>query len=253
MGKRFRQPLQIHFLAGKTCGLSDPSQPIIYLWTEYMEEHPDIHWSNQLEDIIAGEAEQCRGLAWIHQKAEMRQGRKNNWIAIPVIILSTLSGTASIGSESLFGGSAIAPVAIGLVSIAVGILQTLSSYFQFARKSEAHRIAYISYSKLFSWVRVELGLPRKERLEPEEVLKQLRDTMTRLAETTPSAPQEILDEFNAKFKDYDKSIHRPLEVNGLHKINVFRKENAPPTTTPEVKLTLPHQYEDITRSDGEDK
>ena len=189
-----------------------------------MEEERELTWSSQLEDIIAGEAEICRGLAWIHQRAESILSARNNMIAIPVIILSTLSGTASIGSDKLFGGSDMASVGIGMVSILVGILQTLSTYFKFAQKSEAHHIAYLSYSKLFSWVRVELGLPRKERMNAQDLLKQLRDTMTRLAETTPLPPRMVLESFKSEFRDYDEKIARPLEVNGLHKIKVFRRE-----------------------------
>jgi hypothetical protein len=200
------------------------------------ENHPTIHWSNQLEDIIAGEAERCRGLAWIHQRAESALSAKNNVIAIPVIVLSTLSGTASIGSSTLFGDSPYASIGIGAVSILVGILQTLSSYFQFARKSEAHHIAFLQYSKLFSTVSVELSLPRKERMQPEALLNELRDGMIRLAETTPTPPKAILDNFNATFKDYDSSIHRPLEVNGLHKIKIFRGENPP--TSPQTQIEL---------------
>ena len=67
------------------------------------EENRDIHWSNQLEDLIAGEAEKCRGLSWIHQKAELIASTKNNYIQIPVIVLSTLCGTASVSSQTLFG------------------------------------------------------------------------------------------------------------------------------------------------------
>ncbi|NBU34775.1 SLATT domain-containing protein [bacterium] len=207
-----------------------------------MDEAREISWSNQIEDIIAQEAEMCRGLAWIHQRAEGRLSARNNFIAIPVIILSTLSGTASIGSDKLFGGSDMASVGIGLVSILVGILQTLSTYFKFAQKSEAHHIAYLQYSKLFSWVRVELGLPRKERIHAQDLLKQLRDSMTRLAETTPMPPQTILDEFNSKFKEYDASIARPLEVNGLHKIVVYRRDIS---QSPRVSETNVLVYEDI--------
>jgi len=204
------------------------------------EEHPTIHWSNQLEDIIAAEAERCRGLAWIHQKAEAALSYKNNFIAIPVIILSTLSGTASIGSSALFGDSPFASVGIGAVSILVGILQTLSSYFQFARKSEAHHIAFLQYSKLFSSVSVELSLPRRERMPPESLLKELREGMIRLAETTPTPPQRIYLDFNRAFKDYDPSINRPLETNGLHKIKIFRGEKilSPPQTPHHPENTI---------------
>ena len=74
------------------------------------DEHPDIHWSNQLEDLIAGEAEKCRGLSWIHQHAEQIASARNNLIQIPVIVLSTLCGTASVSSSTLFGQLSRNPV-----------------------------------------------------------------------------------------------------------------------------------------------
>lgn len=181
----------------------------------------NIHWSPQLEDLIAHEGEKCRGLAWIHQHAEQTLSKKNNIIQIPVIVLSTLCGTASVGSSALFGEGGYANIVIGLVSISVGVLNTLGNYFAYARKSEAHRIAYLHYSKLFSWVAVELSLPRSERMPPAEMLKQIRDEMERLAETTPSPPEHILTQFNKQFKDY-KDVARPAETNGLQKITIYR-------------------------------
>lgn len=209
----------------------------------------NIHWSNQLEDLIGQEGEKCRGLAWIHQHAEQSLSKQNNSIQIPVIVLSTLCGTASVGSSSLFGTGevGVSNIVIGFVSIAVGVLNTLGNYFAYARKAEAHRIAYLHYSKLFSWVSVELSLPRNERMSPAEMLKQLRDTMERLAETTPSSPEHILTQFNQKFKDY-KDVARPAETNGLHKIVIYRDvpRLASPREVPDLQLRavspppLPH-------------
>lgn len=189
-------------------------------------EDREIHWTAPLEALVASEGERCRGYAWINQKAEAYYASRANLIAIPVIVLSTLAGTASVGSSSLFSGQTeISSIVIGLVSITTGILQTISSYFSWARKAEAHRIAYLQYGKLFSIVRVEMNLPRKERQDPEQLLKQIRDGMERLAETTPSPPTSILDDFNRHFKDEDKSISRPVEVNGLQKIQVFNQDD----------------------------
>lgn len=203
-----------------------------------MEEERDIHWSEPLELLVASEGEKCRGLAWINQRAEVYYAYRANAIAIPVIVLSTLAGTASVGSSSLFqGDTQISSVVIGLVSIGVGILNTISSYFSWARKAEAHRIAYLQYSKLFSIIRVEMSLPRSERKEAEQLLSQIRDGMERLAETTPSPPPSILDEFNRHFKDEDKSISRPVETNGLQKISIFRSTSIP-TKLDEVKIEL---------------
>jgi hypothetical protein len=39
----------------------------------------DIHWSSQLEILIAKEGEKCRGLAWIHQHSEQLINNRNNY------------------------------------------------------------------------------------------------------------------------------------------------------------------------------
>jgi hypothetical protein len=182
-----------------------------------------VNWSTQLENLLALEGERCLGLSKLHKRCEDLASAKNNIIQIPVIILSTLCGTASVGTSSLFGGSPIAPTVIGLVSIGVGILNTVGSYFAFAKKSEAHRIAHLQYSKLFSQLNIELSLPRVERSSVDVVLGNMRDTMERLAEVTPSVPEEIIAEFNKKYDSY-KDIGMPIEANGLSKIIVFRED-----------------------------
>jgi len=197
------------------------------------EDDRVIRWSNQLEVIIAQEGEKCRGLAWIHQHAESIASYKNNYIQIPSIVLSTLTGATSISSNALFGED-LGPTAskvLGFVSIGIGILNTLGNYFAFARKSEAHHIAYLHYSKLFSWISVELALPREERMSAEEMLKSLRRDMERLAETTPLPPDNLLKEFAMKFKSED--VSKPAETNGLSKIQIYRPEMASP-----VQLTI---------------
>ena len=187
-----------------------------------------IHWSVQLEILISKEAEKCRGLAWIHQRAELQQTYRNNMIQIPVIILSTLAGTASVGSTSLFPDNAtVASVVIGGISISVGVMNTLANYYSFAKRSEAHRIAYIQYSKLFSQISIELALPRNERMAPPILLKLIRDTMERLSETTPSPPVSIINDFNKAFKDIH-DIAVPSETNGLEKVVVFKEDTKIP-------------------------
>lgn len=181
----------------------------------------DIHWSVQLETLIAREAEKCRGLAWIHQRAELHQNHRNNIIQIPVIVFSTVAGTASVGSATLFGNqTTLASIAIGGVSILVGIMNTLGSYFSFAKRAEAHRIAYIQYSKLFSQISIEMALPRNERMAPPQILKLIRDSMERLSETTPSPPKAIIAAFKDEFKGID-DIAMPSETNGLEKVVVY--------------------------------
>ena len=204
-----------------------------------MEEHP-MDWSSQLEDIIAQEGERCSGLAWLHTRAETYTSTYNTYVQVPVIVLSTLAGTASVGSATLFGTSSASGIVIGLVSIGVGILNTLGGFFNFAKRSESHRIAHLSYSKLASKIAIELALPRSERMKPDLLLTFMRETMERLAETTPNCPLHIIKLFNEKYKD-EKQIALPSEVNGIHKIEVYRQEFhllTPNEGKPEIKITM---------------
>jgi hypothetical protein len=215
-----------------------------------MEER-EIHWTTALEELVASEGEKCRGLAWLNNRAEMYYSYRANAISIPVIILSTLAGTASVGSSSLFSGQTeISSIVIGLVSITTGILQTISSYFNWARKAESHRVAFLQYSKLFSVVRVEMSLPRVERKDADQLLSLIREGMERLAETTPTPPPSIIDEFNKHFKDEDKTISRPSETNGLQKISIYRVSSDAKNISIMIEDARKTQYERRTSEEG---
>jgi hypothetical protein len=70
--------------------------------------------------------------------------------------------------------------------------------------------------------------------------------MERLAETTPNCPAQIIDEFNKKFK-HNHSIALPNEVNGIHKISIYRADHhvMTPIVVPEkLSLVIPKTSND---------
>lgn len=182
-----------------------------------------IEYNERLEELIAEEGEKSLCYSWMHAKAEALYSYRNNFIALPVIVLSTLAGTASIGSNSLFGDSPFASVGIGLVSITVGVLNTIGQYFSWAKRSEGHRIAYIMYQKLYKFISVEMSLPRKERMSATDLLKVVREEVDRLAETSPSLPMNIITQFQKNFFRYT-DVARPEITNGLEKIYIFQEQ-----------------------------
>jgi hypothetical protein len=136
------------------------------------------------------------------------------------VILSTLSGASSIGSDSLFKGFQQASVIIGIVSIFVGILQTLNSYFGWGKRSEGHRISCIQFSKIYNFIKIELSLPRDQRLQPEEFLKLVKEGLERLREVSPQIPDGIIKEYKKNFSHYTE-VSKPEICNGLDKIEVY--------------------------------
>lgn len=113
-------------------------------------------------------------------------------------------------------------MALGGVSLFVSILNTMGSYFGWARLSEAHRISAIHYSKLYRFISVEMSLPREERTPPAEFLKYCKEQYDRLSEISPLLPELVIKEFKEKFsKESLQNISVPEQMNGLEAISIY--------------------------------
>lgn len=188
-----------------------------------------ITWQTRLEEYFAHIGEKAHCLAWIHRKAEEMYSSRSVWIDLPVIILGTLNGAVSVGSDSLFGGSQYASVGVGVVALLTAILTTIGSYFAWARRAEGHRIAGLNYAKLYRFLSVEMSLPRDERMTPTDLLKYVKTEYDRLSEISPLIPPKIIILFKQRF-DNEKyaDISKPEDTNGLHAIVVYKEAEATP-------------------------
>lgn len=154
----------------------------------------------------------------------------------PSIILSSLVGVGSVGSAQIlpFEGSS---TLVGILSLTVGILQTIQNYFAFAKRSESHRIASLQYNKLHSFLSLQLSLPRKERKPASEIIEIVRAETEKLSDVAPLFPFQVKVEFQKRFgKMEDYSI--PFILNGLERVSVTTVEvlETPKTNAPIIKL-----------------
>jgi len=190
-----------------------------------MEIAKDIQWSENVEQYLAMTGERSYCYALLHKQAETEFSNKRTYIDIPVIIGSTIAGTLSIGNQSIFGqeNERVAGMCIGALSLVVGVLSTINTYFGFAKRCENHRLSSIQFSKLYRFVQIELSLPRKERMACADLLKIVREQYERLQEISPLIPDHILNDFKTRFKDY-KDISKPSEANGLEPVFINTNE-----------------------------
>jgi hypothetical protein len=180
-----------------------------------------VSWNSQLERILSDEGERCLCYSWLHNSSEKRYTLMHAYITIPAIIMATLSGSASIGTTALINNSTIANLVIGVTTLSVGLLGTISSFFAWAKRSESHRIAAITYKKVYKFVLVELALPRTERMVAKDMLKIIRDETQRLDETSPQIPDAIIKTFKQRFEKTTPEVTKPEITNGLHPIYVY--------------------------------
>ncbi len=193
----------------------------------------ELQYNAHLEDIIASEAEKALVLRWLHNAAEHRYSKFNTWITLPVITISTLAGTASIGSQTLFGPDApAAPVLIGLMSLLVSILNVIASFFGWAKRAEGHRISSINYGKMHRWISIELALPREQRVPAKHFLKEIRQQIDRMNETSPQVPVEVIAQFRLRVKDLKSNVSLPEICDEIHCVEVYSGDVLPPSKLP---------------------
>lgn len=182
----------------------------------------NVSWHTTLEDYFAATGERAQCLAWCHKRAEELYSHRRTFIDLPVIVLSGVTGFCSVGSQNIFGenNQQLSSIVLGGASLAVSILNTVGSYFAWAKRAEGHRISSIQYSRLYRMLMVEMNLPRQERRTPAALLKDVKDQYDRLQEISPLLPPEIVNVFKKRF-DSQTDISKPEETNGLENISIY--------------------------------
>jgi len=176
-------------------------------------------WNNSIEELIQKIGEQSQCFAILHRNSQKYYAFLSHFINIPVIILSTVCGSANFIVKSDNLGTNV----IGGISILTGIIQTIGTYFKWAQLSESHKVSYISYQKLFNIISAELALPKEHRKEAEIMLDDIRQQIERLQELAPPIPQRVIDDFKKQYANYE-NVSRPTITNGLEKVNIYKPE-----------------------------
>jgi hypothetical protein len=181
-------------------------------------------WSKEQDQLMADWSDIAGCYRWMHDKAEKIYTIKNMRMTIPVIILSTLTGTASVGISSIAGGNQeiqkYLNFGIGGVSLIAAILTTLNNFLRYAQLSESNRVAGVAWGKFQRLVAVELALNPMERMDSLDFLKICRADLDRLIEQSPAIPDDVILAFEKEFAD-NKKLRRPDICHGLDHTRVF--------------------------------
>ena len=179
-------------------------------------------WTLEQEELLAEWAEKAACYRWLHNKSEKQYRCRNYAFTIPVIILSTLTGTANFAMDSFVPEERkkMAMGIVGGVNIFAGILSTLQNFLRYAELMEGHRSSGVSWSKFSRNITVELALDEKRRKPAGDFLKICRSEFDRLIEQAPGIDDKIVQQFDYHFKDND--IIRPEVCNGLRKCKIYK-------------------------------
>lgn len=190
-----------------------------------MEEDKKIpkKWCNQQEVILKAWGEAAACYRWMHYQAFLKYRKSNMHYTLPVIILSTITGTANFAQEQFPESlKAYVPPTIGGLNLIAGLIATISQFLKISELMESHRLAAMTFGKFSRMVRLQLSMPLEDRdkdgADLVEICKSEYDT---LIEQSPSIPADILKKFETDFPgDAEDNITRP-EILHIEPIRKF--------------------------------
>jgi len=139
---------------------------------------------------------------------------------LPVIVLSTLTGTANFAMSDVPDNlKQTAQQTIGAANLVAGLIATISTFLKLSENTEAHKAAAFLFGKFSRKIRLELALPLKDRTKDGSVMiDECKAEYDRMLEQQPDIPKAILEEFDRTFPG--SALYKP-EILQLHPIRTF--------------------------------
>lgn len=155
-------------------------------------EEKDYNWRREQEEILKKWADKSLCFKLMHERAQKKYWCLNAWFNIPVIIISTITGTGNFASGSFGPSGDFIIFILGAFNIFAGILATIANYTGVAQKLEAHRFAAVSWDKFSRKLQIELAKTREDRVKAKDFIKQCSEDYDRLIEISPILPNDII-------------------------------------------------------------
>tara|TARA_B110000977_G_scaffold116766_1_gene150846 strand:+ start:15495 stop:16340 length:846 start_codon:yes stop_codon:yes gene_type:complete len=203
-----------------------------------VENLKDITWESHHDYIFVDWADKAACYKWLHDKSYLKYSSRRNMFTIPVIVMSTLTGTANFALERFPEEyQDICSIAIGSVNILAGIITTVGQFLKLNELTESHRTASVAWDKFHRTIRIELSKAPDERPDVNYFMKTSRDEFDRLMETCPGIDKSIVEIFRKqlttginkndvvrKIKNFNRLIKPEIfnEINSL-KDNIYKR------------------------------
>jgi len=178
-------------------------------------------WKEEEESLLRQWADKAQCYQWMHMRSHTIYTRKNALYTIPVIIISTITGTANFAQERFSEDQKpYVAMTIGSLSIIAGIISTVSQFLKISELNESHRVASLSWGKFYRNIKTELSRHPLDRSPPKEFIKYSQEEYDRLVEISPFMPKKVMEMFNMKFKK-NLDLTKPEVCDVLSATQVF--------------------------------
>ena len=167
-------------------------------------------WTLEHEQILIEWADKAMCYRWLHSRSNAMYSTLNAWYTIPVIIISTVTGTANFAQERVpIQYQSFFVMLVGGFNILAGIITTIQQFLKITQLNEAHRVSSIAWDKFYRNIKIELAKHPDERMNVTQMIKLCKEEFDRLMETSPNIPDKIIQKFKLEFKNMGKNSEMP--------------------------------------------
>ena len=167
----------------------------------------EVEWTIEHEQILIEWADKAMCYRWLHSRSNMLYSTLNAWYTIPVIVISTLTGTANFAQERVpLAYQNYYVMIVGGFNILAGIITTIQQFLKITQLNEAHRVSSIAWDKFYRNIKIEIAKHPSERIHATQMLKLCKEEFDRLMETSPVIPEKIITLFKDSFKKSDNYL-----------------------------------------------
>ena len=179
-------------------------------------------WHKRHEIVLKEWGEICSCYRFMHYKAFLKYREWNLRFTLPIIIISTVTGTANFAQNTFPEHiQPMLPSCIGGLNLFAAILTTVAQFLKVSELLESHRVSSIHYGKMARNIKLELALPISERKHHgASMLEHYRIEIDQLIEQSPPIPKIILERFNNKLNTSNSTVTRP-EISEVNPIELY--------------------------------
>ena len=210
-------------------------------------------WTPDHETILVEWADKAMCYRWLHTRANAMYNTLNAFYTVPVIIISTLTGTANFAQDRVPSNyQGLFVMIVGAFNILAGIISTIQQFLKITQLNESHRVSSIAWDKFYRNIKIELAKHPNERMTAVQMIKMSKEEYDRLMETSPNIPAEIVAMFKTSFQNSDnyKDIIKPEICDVL--VSTEKTKNA--WHTPEnMSLHIKEEIEEIQEHANKEK
>lgn len=194
-------------------------------------------WTPEQENILKTFAEKSACYRYLNYDSYIYYKTIDQRFSLPIIVLSTLAGSASLGSNNLPQFSDVIILGSAIVNIITGILGTLQRFLNTSELTAQHFTSSVEFGRLSRDITVMLTLPRNDRsTDGVKFLESCANEYNRLVDQSAAPPRFILRRFEKKFKNnpickpdlvalspVNINTTKPLKNVTIHKAETERK------------------------------